>query len=256
MLPRLLIVSSGYVRAFAVAICLLGFGPPLEAGVVTATATWDANTEPDIDGYILSYGTQSGQYSNSIDVGNVTTWQVILSTGQRYYFAVRAYNSSGLFSPFSQEAFFDPPNAPPILTNPGNRISAEGSPASLQLIAIDPDGTTLTYGATGLPGGLSINATTGLISGTLSYTSAGTHSVTATASDGTLSASQVFTWTVTHTNAPPTLTNPGSRTNVKGAAVSLQLIASDVDGTSLTYSATNLPGGLSVDSTPAWAHTR
>src|SRR4051794_28118341 len=40
---------------------------------VTVTATWDANTESDIAGYKLSYGTQSGVYTTTLDVGNVTS---------------------------------------------------------------------------------------------------------------------------------------------------------------------------------------
>jgi Putative Ig domain len=67
----------------------------------------------------------------------------------------------------------------------------------LQLAASDPDGDVLTYAATGLPPSLTVNGTTGLMSGTLSIASAGTYSVTATASDGTLSRNKTFTWTVT-----------------------------------------------------------
>jgi len=50
-----------------------------------------------------------------------------------------------------------------------------------------------------------------VISGTLSYTSAGLHSVTVTVSDGSLTASQPFTWTVTNTNRAPVLTAPAIR---------------------------------------------
>src|SRR6185437_17078852 len=54
---------------------------------------------------------------------------------------------------------------------------------------------TLTYSATGLPAGLSINSSTGLISGT--FTTQGTSSVTVIATDGTgASGSATFTWTV------------------------------------------------------------
>src|SRR5439155_11671136 len=76
----------------------------------------------------------------------------------------------------------------------------------LQLTATDPDRDALTYSTVGLPAGLSVNAATGLISGTFSSTSAGTYQVTATASDGKLSQNQTFTWTVTDVNHAPTLT--------------------------------------------------
>jgi hypothetical protein len=72
-----------------------------------------------------------------------------------------------------------------------------GTPVQLPLVASDPDGDVISYSATGLPPGLTINATTGVISGTLTPASVGSHTVTATASDGTLTGSQTFTWTVT-----------------------------------------------------------
>ena len=56
--------------------------------------------------------------------------------------------------------------------------------ASLQIQASDSaSGQTLTYSATGLPAGLAINASTGLISGT--PTATGTSSVAVTVKDGT-----------------------------------------------------------------------
>ena len=58
------------------------------------------------------------------------------------------------------------------------------------------NGNTLSYSATGLPAGLSINAGTGVVTGTLS--TAGTSNVTVTASDGQgATASTGFIWTVT-----------------------------------------------------------
>jgi acetylxylan esterase len=82
------------------------------------------------------------------------------------------------------------------VTNPGNQTSTTGSAASVQIHATDSgSGQTLTYAASGLPAGLSINSSTGLISGT--PTTAGTSSVTVTATDGTgASGNTSFTWTV------------------------------------------------------------
>ncbi len=140
-------------------------------------------------------------------------------------------------------------NRAPTLTQPANQTSAENASVSLQLVASDPDGTPLTYSATGLPASLTVNATSGLISGTLSYTSAGSYTVTSTASDGTLSISRTFTWTVTNVNRAPTLTQPANQTSAENASVSLQLVASDPDGTPVTYSATGLPASLTINAT-------
>lgn len=81
------------------------------------------------------------------------------------------------------------------VTNPGNQSGTVGTAASLQINATDSaTGQTLSYSATGLPAGLSINSSTGLISGT--PTAAGTSSVTVTATDTTGAAGNTtFAWT-------------------------------------------------------------
>ena len=82
------------------------------------------------------------------------------------------------------------------VTNPGSQTSTAGTAASLQINASDSaSGQTLTYSATGLPAGLSINSSSGLISGT--PTTGGTSNVTVTATDTTGAAgSASFAWTV------------------------------------------------------------
>src|SRR5258705_13909559 len=97
-------IRSRVFAAFIVLLVVLGSPTALHA----ATAMWNANAEPDIAGYILSYGTQPGQHPTSLDVGNVTSKQVPLSPG-RYYFVVQAYNTSSQISPPSVEVMFDVP---------------------------------------------------------------------------------------------------------------------------------------------------
>lgn len=61
-----------------------------------ADLAWDPNTEPSLMGYKLYYGTAPGNYSQSIDVGNVTSYVVSnLPVGVTYYFVVKAYDAFG-----------------------------------------------------------------------------------------------------------------------------------------------------------------
>jgi subtilase family serine protease len=103
------------------------------------------------------------------------------------------------------------------VTNPGNQTTTVGTAVSLQIHATDSaSGQTLTYSATGLPAGLSINSSTGLISGT--PTTAATSNVTVTAKDTTgASGSTSFTWTISSSGgggctAAQLLGNPGFET--------------------------------------------
>src|SRR5207244_7358868 len=101
-----------------------------------------------------------------------------------------------------------------------------------------PDGGAIPYGAAALPPARTLPAATGLIAGTLSFASTGTYSVTATVSDGTLSDSKTFTWTVTNVNRAPTLTAPTNQTSAENAAISLQRKSIEQDSRQVTDSDT------------------
>ena len=75
-----------------------------------ASLAWNPNPEPDVAAYTIYYGTASvasgdaAQYDDSMTVGDVTTRNICGLTNDTYYFAIRARNESGLFSPYSAEA--------------------------------------------------------------------------------------------------------------------------------------------------------
>ena len=186
---------------------------PALAEATAITLAWDPNSDSVTTGYYVYYGIQSGNYSGYVDVGGATT--AIINTKDStttYYFAVQAYSSSGERSPYSTEVVWTPstpPAQPPTLNNPGSLSTVVGSSAvSLQLVASDPAGLALTYAASGLPPGLSIASSSGVISGT--PTTVGAYTVTAkvTNTAGLSSSSQSFTWSIL--NQPTSPTQPGN----------------------------------------------
>ena len=138
--------------------------------------------------------------------------------------------------------------APPTLSNPGDRSSASESVVSLQLTASDPHQNLLTYSASNLPTGLSINSSTGRISG-ITATVAGVFNVTVSVSDGWTTIGQDFIWTIEGaSNTGPTLAAIDDQVSGVSEAVSLNLSANDSDGDDLTFSAAGLPAGLTISS--------
>ncbi|MFF9242514.1 putative Ig domain-containing protein [Streptomyces sp. NPDC014801] len=116
------------------------------------------------------------------------------------------------------------------VTNPGSQSTTTGSSVSLQIHATDSAGAALTYSASGLPTGLSINSSTGLVSGTAS--TAGTYQVTVTAADATgASGSASFTWTVGSSGGTCTssqlLANPGFESGATGWSATSGVITND-----------------------------
>ena len=91
---------------------------PTPAQAAQVQLTWDAPLQangtpvPNLAGYKLYYGSQSGQYQTMIPVGMTTTYTVTnLSAGQTSYFAVKAYNTTGTESSFSNEVRVTAPSA-------------------------------------------------------------------------------------------------------------------------------------------------
>jgi regulation of enolase protein 1 (concanavalin A-like superfamily)/mono/diheme cytochrome c family protein len=112
-------------------------------------------------------------------------------------------------------AFASP--TPPVVTNPGTRSAVIHQATSLSIQATDANQDTLAFSASGLPPGLSINAASGIISGT--PTAAGSFPVTVSVTDGnTAPASASFTWVISN---GLTVQQPQSAPAGSGAAMTL-----------------------------------
>ena len=90
------------------ALCALPLQSAYAAGSVEVQ--WDANTEPELAGYKIYWGTSSGNYSSSKDVGNTTTCTITgLDEGKTYYFAATAYDGSNNESGYSNQISYTVP---------------------------------------------------------------------------------------------------------------------------------------------------
>ncbi|MFY0408064.1 putative Ig domain-containing protein [Solicola sp. PLA-1-18] len=132
---------------------------------------------------------------------------------------------------------------PVVATNPGTQVATVGRPEVVQLAATGGSGS-YSYAATALPNGLSVNASTGRISGT--PTATGSSSVTVTVTDTVSRKTGTTTFTLNVVPAP-IVTAPGTQTTTKGGTVSLSISSTCGNGP-CTYTASGLPSGLSIDS--------
>ena len=111
--------------------------------------------------------------------------------------------------------------APVFSTEFTDRTDAEGAVISFDANATDANpGDTLTYSATNLPSGITINSSTGVVSGTLSrHVSSGSYAVVLTVSDGTPHRHRLASPGPSPSRAPvrrststaPTTTSPSAR---------------------------------------------
>ena len=189
-----------------------------EQTLLTFTAT---ASDPDGDGYTF---TLTGEPTGAtIDpVTGVFTWTPTETQGPASYTFDVEVTDDGTPALADTETItvtVNETNQAPVVTNPGDQTNAESDVVSLFITATDPDvpANTLTWSATGLPTGLTIDPVTGEITGTIDPLAAtgSPYTVTITVDDDgtpTLQDQTVFTWTITDTNRPPVLDPVGDQT--------------------------------------------
>jgi hypothetical protein len=125
-----------------------------------------------------------------------------------------------------------------IMTNPGDQTNNAGYAPTVYVDAIDVPGNTVTFSADGLPGDLSIDSSTGVISGPIGSSAAASspYEVTVTATDSTaeVSVSRSFNWTVTDTAPSAENGSLFSEINTGFADCDLAMFAGDANGDTLT----------------------
>ncbi|MEZ5336015.1 MAG: putative Ig domain-containing protein [Methanolobus sp.] len=137
---------------------------------------------------------------------------------------------------------------PPVLDPIGNQAVNENELLSFSISATDPDGDSISYLIIGLPDGATFDLSTRTFSWTPDYGDAGSYSVTFTANANDLSDSETITIIVGDSDRPPVLVPIGNQVVNEDELLSFSISATDPDGDSVSYSASDVPDGATFDS--------
>ena len=193
---------------------------PLAQADQSVTLAWNPSPDTSVAGYVIHYGSDGTNYSEQVDAGTNTVWNVTgLQAGGTNYFVVSAYDVNHNESPLSNPVEYVVPEAAVTLT-----LSVAACPAEA--------GSVIGGGAFATGSSVTVTA-----SANTGYTFANW-----TASGTVQSASPSYTFTLaTDLNLAANFTaNPTSQTTAPGITT---LAASTVTPTSATLNATANPNG-------------
>jgi hypothetical protein len=184
-----------------------------------------------------SFSTTSGVLSGTPAAANVATYANIRVS-------VNDGNATATLPAFSIQVRPIDNRAPTISGTPGTSVQA-GTTYNFTPVASDPDGDNLTFTINNRPRWATLNAQTGVLSGTPVATDVGTYSnLIISASDGRMStALRAFSIVVSAApNRAPTISGSPATSVAAGAAYSFRPTASDPDGNTISFSIQNAPG--------------
>ncbi|HTB81245.1 MAG TPA: putative Ig domain-containing protein, partial [Opitutaceae bacterium] len=204
------------------------------------TATTRGQHTVKIDG--TQIGSTIDQFASTSAYTTATLGNITFGTTGTHsiLLAVTGKNSSSTKFTVTADSFILTPTLPiPVISS---ALSATGQVSAAFSYQITASNSPTSFNATGLPAGLSVSTTTGLISGT--PTAAGTSNITISATNvgGTGSATLVLTVSP----AKPVITSAATATGQVGVAFSYQITASN---SPTSFAASPLPAGLSVSTT-------
>ncbi|GEM_PF-6936215 len=206
--------------------------------LTSVSLAWDASIfDPDTSlKYYKVY--RDGVSKTTRTVTNYT--DSTLQSGMSYTYQISAVANDGMESAKSLPIIVTTggvPNNPPSLASIPNKSIDENLTLSITLSAADTDGDALTYYASGLPQGASLNSATGVFAWTPSDTQSGNYNITFSVNDGkggSDSKSCVITVNDVPVNRAPVANNQ-SVTITEDEAKAITLVATDEDNDTLIY---------------------
>ena len=222
-------------------VSLLSLANQASCFATTVTLQWDPNTATDLAGYKVYYQADSstqpfqGAGATPVLIGKATTTATIsgLVSSHAYYFAVTAYNTSGVESAYSNivsvpelqpptVTAFTLPSTYSLLTVPITTFTATDN------VAVTGFCVTLTNSSSGC-------AWSGTAPGSVTFPSTGSQTAYAWAKDaaGNISSAVSRSLTITTDTTPPTvaITAPANNATLSGTTT-ITATASDTGGIS------------------------
>jgi hypothetical protein len=136
--------DQGLALALALIVLIL---PAIAMAGGSVKLSWNANTENDVAGYRIYFGTSSGNYSKVEIAGKATTYTVNdLQEGATYYFVVTAYDNSGNESGYSEEVPVTILDTTPPLISAVAAKNLTTSGATITWTTDEPSDSQVDYG--------------------------------------------------------------------------------------------------------------
>jgi PKD repeat protein len=242
---------------------LKGFHPLVQAGAIfvfsllfiasafagQASLAWDANTDPAVAGYMVSFGQASGTYTSKIDAGKQVTSTVPgLLEGKTYYYVVTAYDLARTESGYSNQASSTVPYSTPVSSFSASPTSGV-SPLAATFTSTS-SGTITAYSWSFGDGTSSVAANPGH-----SYTAAGTYSVSLTVTGPGGTNTQSKTGLIVVSSVPPAPVAGFTASTQSGAAPLSVSFSNSSTGNITSYSWTFGDGASSTVAVPTHSYT-
>ncbi len=214
---------------------------PVAAGRVGQAFTYQLTSSPAATSYAATSALPAGLSLNSA-TGEITGTPTASGTTRVFFTGTNGSGTSlGLEIAFG----ILPSLNVPVITSNGSASAQVGQAFNYVIIA---SGSPTSYAVNSLPAGLSLNTSTGIISGvptTATGANAFQAQLTATNGDGT-SAPKAFAITVAPAPATPVITSAATTTGQAGVSFTYNITATE---SPTSYVATDLPAGLTLNPT-------
>jgi uncharacterized delta-60 repeat protein len=219
-------------------------GPVNVSGTSGTSFTFSPNFGTGITSWALVNLPEGGASVLPTNLTLDTSTGVISGTTSQsgtFRIALQATNNSGVSTTQVLSLSFNPPATAPLVTSPGSATGTVGETFNFQVTA---NPTATSFAATGLPSGLTISPTTGLISGTPTAPGISTASLTV----GNITGSSTTPLNITINSSPlaPIINSAPVAPGTAGSSFNFTLTASNTP-TNFAVTTGTLPTGLSLD---------